>query len=72
MNDYLSKNSQYLYLKNQDGVDKVSSEFAFLMESTSIEYALMRNCDLKMLGEPLDEKGYGIAMKKSLYIIFIL
>lgn len=39
--------------------------YAFLMESTSIEYMVERNCDVAQVGGLLDSKGYGIAMKKS-------
>lgn len=43
--------------------------FAFLMESTSIEYVVERNCDLTQIGGMLDSKGYGIAMRQSRIII---
>lgn len=39
------------------------------MESTSIEYIVERNCDVAQVGGLLDNKGYGIAMKKSKKII---
>lgn len=42
--------------------------YAFLMESTSIEYMAERNCDIAQVGGLLDSKGYGIAMKKSKYL----
>lgn len=42
-----------------------SENYAFLMESTSIEYMVERNCDVAQVGGLLDSKGYGIAMKKS-------
>ena len=41
--------------------------YAFLMESTSIEYLEERECNVKMVGDLLDAKGYGIAMRKSRY-----
>lgn len=50
---------------NADGVKKVRSSkgmYAYLMESTSLEYELNRHCDLKQVGKWLDIKGYGIAM----------
>ncbi|XP_031766615.2 glutamate receptor ionotropic, kainate 2-like isoform X1 [Galleria mellonella] len=51
---------------NGAGIQKVMNEdFAFLMESTSIEYTIQRNCDVTMVGSLLDSKGYGIAMKKN-------
>lgn len=46
---------------NQEGVDRVIKEkgnYAFLMESTSIEYTIERNCDLTQVGGMLDSKGW--------------
>lgn len=67
MNDYMTKNPQFLTETNQDGVNRVKAgqHYAFLMESTSIEYNTERECNLKKIGDALDEKGYGIAMIKS-------
>lgn len=51
---------------------RVKSEdenYAFLMESTSIEYMVERNCDVAQVGGLLDSKGYGIAMKKSTHFL---
>ncbi|XP_067000651.2 glutamate receptor ionotropic, kainate 2 [Anabrus simplex] len=50
---------------NAEGVDRVKKEkgdYAFFMESTSIEYQMERDCDLVKVGGELDSKGYGIAM----------
>ncbi|XP_059485780.1 glutamate receptor ionotropic, kainate 2 isoform X1 [Neocloeon triangulifer] len=50
---------------NTEGVDRVvrgKGSYAFLMESTSIEYVIERNCELTQVGGLLDSKGYGIAM----------
>ncbi|XP_033212072.1 glutamate receptor ionotropic, kainate 2 isoform X2 [Belonocnema kinseyi] len=50
---------------NVEGVTKVAKgkgSYAFLMESTSIEYVIERNCELTQVGGLLDSKGYGIAM----------
>uniref|UniRef100_A0A182S783 Ionotropic glutamate receptor C-terminal domain-containing protein n=1 Tax=Anopheles maculatus TaxID=74869 RepID=A0A182S783_9DIPT len=35
------------------------------MESTSIEYIVERECDVTQIGGLLDDKGYGIAMRKN-------
>lgn len=52
---------------NKDGVLKADTEkYAFFMESTSIEYETQRRCNLTSYGGLLDEKGYAIAMRKSL------
>lgn len=53
---------------NGEGVERVvkgKGSFAFLMESTSIEYVIERNCELTQIGGLLDSKGYGIAMPPS-------
>ena len=50
---------------NTDGVARVKKDngfYAFLMESTSIEYQVERNCDTIQIGGLLDSKGYGIAL----------
>lgn len=67
MNAYMASHPEELTETNQDGVDKVKAgtKYAFLMESTSIDYNIVRECNLKKIGDALDEKGYGIAMPKS-------
>lgn len=53
---------------NDEGVERVlkgKRSYAFLMESTSIEYQVERNCELQQIGGLLDSKGYGIAMPVS-------
>lgn len=55
---------------NGEGVERVmkgKDSYAFLMESTSIEYVIERNCELTQVGGMLDSKGYGIAMPPSKY-----
>ncbi|XP_071525539.1 LOW QUALITY PROTEIN: glutamate receptor ionotropic, kainate 2-like [Panulirus ornatus] len=50
---------------NDDGVERVSKAdgmYAFLMESSSIEYVVERKCDLTQVGGLLDSKSYGIAL----------
>lgn len=45
---------------NHEGVERVKKgkgSYAFLMESTSIEYTIERNCDLTQVGGMLDSKG---------------
>lgn len=54
---------------NADGVKRVLTTknqlYAFLMESSQIEYEVQKNCDLKQVGGRLDSKSYGIAMPMS-------
>ncbi|KAH8020905.1 hypothetical protein HPB51_008732 [Rhipicephalus microplus] len=48
---------------NTEGVARVRrGGYAFLMESTSIEYVVQRECQLTQIGGLLDSKGYGIAL----------
>ncbi|XP_017772226.1 PREDICTED: glutamate receptor ionotropic, kainate 2-like isoform X2 [Nicrophorus vespilloides] len=50
---------------NKEGVKRVKTSkrlYAFLMESSSIEYEMERDCELMQVGGWLDSKGYGIAM----------
>lgn len=47
---------------------QIIGSYAFLMESTSIEYVIERNCELTQIGGMLDSKGYGIAMRQSMSI----
>lgn len=51
--------------EGEERVVKGNRMYAFLMESTSIEYIVERNCNLTQIGGLLDSKGYGIAMPVS-------
>ncbi|XP_076044322.1 glutamate receptor ionotropic, kainate 2-like [Oratosquilla oratoria] len=54
--------------RNKDGVERVLKEdglYAYLMESTSIEYVVERECDLTQVGGLLDSKSYGIALPQG-------
>lgn len=53
---------------NSRGVHRANSEdYAFFMESTTIEFTTQRECNLTQVGKLLDDKGYGIAMRLSKY-----
>ncbi|CAG0916801.1 unnamed protein product [Notodromas monacha] len=48
---------------NQEGVDRVrSGGYAYIMESTTLEYMMEKYCDLIQVGGLLDSKGYGLAL----------
>lgn len=56
---------------NKAGIDKVLQErgaYAFFMESTTIEYAIERNCDLQQVGGLLDSKSYGVALPHGKFV----
>lgn len=60
------KNRDVFVKSNSEGVNKVTNEnYAFLMESTSLEYEVQQNCNLTQIGGVLGSKGYGIALQKS-------
>ena len=56
-----------VYVDSTDeGVEMVKKSkglYAYLMESTGIEYELERNCELTQIGGLLDHKSYGIALQ---------
>lgn len=61
-----SRRAETLLDANGKGVERVKKgDFAFLMESTTIEYTVERNCDLSQVGSLLDQKGYGIATQQD-------
>ncbi|XP_036340677.1 glutamate receptor ionotropic, kainate 1-like [Rhagoletis pomonella] len=50
---------------NREGVDRVKrsrGRYAYLLETTTLQYYLNLNCELKQIGEPFNEKHYGIAV----------
>lgn len=50
----------------EEGVQRVlGGNYAFLMESTMLDYAVQRDCNLTQIGGLLDSKGYGIATPKG-------
>lgn len=67
MYNYMKNHAnEVLMEKNEAGVWKVQQEnYAYLMESSSIEYIKQRKCNITGIGGLLDNKGYGIAMKKG-------
>ncbi|XP_015781799.1 glutamate receptor ionotropic, kainate 3-like [Tetranychus urticae] len=47
----------------EDGLKRVMHEnYALFMESTSIVYYANRYCNLTQIGDPLDDRGYGIGL----------
>lgn len=50
----------------EEGVKRVlEGNYAFLMESTMLDYAVQRDCNLTQIGGLLDSKGYGVATPKG-------
>ncbi|XP_015197435.2 glutamate receptor ionotropic, kainate 1 isoform X7 [Lepisosteus oculatus] len=59
---FMSSRKQTALIKNNDeGIQRVlTTDYALLMESTSIEYVTQRNCNLTQIGGLIDSKGYGV------------
>lgn len=51
----------------EEGTKRVmEGNYAFLMESTTLDYVVQRNCNLTQIGGLLDSKGYGIGTPKGI------
>ena len=59
---FMESHERPVFVKtSQEGIDRVLNDnYAFLMESTMIDYNIQRNCELMQVGGLLDSKGYGI------------
>jgi len=66
---FMESQKQTVFVKaSQEGIDLVmNGDYAFLMESTMIDYNVQRNCDLMQVGGLLDSKGYGIGTRVGNY-----
>lgn len=57
----MSSKPSSLVKNNEEGIQRaLTSDYALLMESTTIEYITQRNCNLTQIGGLIDSKGYGI------------
>ncbi|KAI6179694.1 hypothetical protein M3Y98_00638000 [Aphelenchoides besseyi] len=62
----MKQEKQVFVSSNRAGVEKVLTQnYAYLMESTSLEYETQQNCNLTQIGGVLGSKGYGIALQKK-------
>ncbi|KAK1171148.1 glutamate receptor ionotropic, kainate 2-like [Acipenser oxyrinchus oxyrinchus] len=56
-----SRKHSVLVKNNEEGIQRVlTSDYAFLMESTTIEFVTQRNCNLTQIGGLIDSKAYGV------------
>ncbi|KAH8385446.1 hypothetical protein KR009_008145, partial [Drosophila setifemur] len=64
---YMENRKATVFVKTyEDGIKRVmDGNYAFLMESTMLDYAVQRDCNLTQIGGLLDSKGYGIATPKG-------
>ena len=61
------KSHSNVFVKSiEEGTQRVLEEdYAFLMESTMLDYMVQKECNLTQIGGLLDSKGYGIATAKG-------
>ena len=65
---YMEQNSDVWSANNQEGQERVlnsDGQYAFMMESTVVDYVVERQCELTQVGGLLDNKGYGIGLPPS-------
>ena len=64
---YMESNEGKTFVSSyEEGVRRVlQGDYAFLCESTMLDYLIQRNCNLTQIGGLLDDKGYGIATPKG-------
>lgn len=60
--EFMNSRRQSVMVKSvEDGIQRVlTSDYAFLMESTTIEFVTQRNCNLTQIGGLIDSKAYGV------------
>lgn len=54
-----------VFMGSDEGIQRVkedAGQYAYFMESSTIEYVVERECELTQIGGLLDNKGYGIAL----------
>jgi ionotropic glutamate receptor len=57
---------KWMVTSNDQAIHLAKTEnYAFIMESSSIEYIQYRECDLEQAGPLIDQKSYAIAYAKS-------
>lgn len=61
------KNDQSVLVdENHEGLARAQNEnYAYLMESTSLNYYTERICNVTMVGDLIDDRNYAIGMRKS-------
>ncbi|XP_059097759.1 glutamate receptor ionotropic, kainate 2-like [Tigriopus californicus] len=65
--NFMENHQPSVFVTNYDeGISRVKrGGYAFLMESTMLDYVVQRDCNLTQIGGLLDSKGYGIATPKG-------
>lgn len=67
--EFMSSRRHSVMVKSVDeGIQRVlTSDYAFLMESTTIEFATQRNCNLTQIGGLIDSRAYGVGTPMGTY-----
>ncbi|TWW79929.1 Glutamate receptor ionotropic, kainate 2 [Takifugu flavidus] len=67
--EFMSSRRHTVMVKNvEEGIQRVlTSDYAFLMESTTIEFVTQRNCNLTQIGGLIDSKAYGVGTPMGTY-----
>lgn len=67
--EFMSSRRHSVMVKSvEEGIQRVlTSDYAFLMESTTIEYVTQRNCNLTQIGGLIDSKSYGVGTPMGMY-----
>lgn len=66
-----SKKPSVFVTTYEEGIQKVlQGNYAFLMESTMLDYSVQRDCNLTQVGGLLDTKGYGIATPMGSFLFY--
>ncbi|KAK9882219.1 hypothetical protein WA026_019733 [Henosepilachna vigintioctopunctata] len=64
--EHMRTHPEDMVRENVDGVTLArETQYALFMENIAIDYEIQRHCTLEMYGDLLDNKGYGIAMRKQ-------
>uniref|UniRef100_A0A674NC47 Glutamate receptor n=1 Tax=Takifugu rubripes TaxID=31033 RepID=A0A674NC47_TAKRU len=60
--EFMNSRRQSVMVKNvEEGIQRVlTADYAFLMESTTIEFVTQRNCNLTQIGGLIDSTAYGV------------
>ncbi|CEF59755.1 Ionotropic glutamate receptor domain and Extracellular solute-binding protein, family 3 domain and Glutamate receptor, L-glutamate/glycine-binding domain-containing protein [Strongyloides ratti] len=63
----MQSNSPYSFVNSsKEGIARVKAgNYAYMMESSMLEYYMEKDCELQTIGGLLDSKGYGIALPKG-------
>lgn len=66
MRKYMETHPNSMVADNDEGLRRVHNEdYAYLMESTSLEYYTERICNVTRVGDLIDERNYAIGMRKG-------